>query len=241
MKLHASSLSKLSAVLLLAWLGASLLGSASAAPAAETPSTGQSHHHHPARPIEDIEHSELNHHVAGLGVLFIGLLALGTETGIARRPNLHAMLWLWPAGWFLLGVFLFIRNDPHNWPWGPIGLMDTLSAPDTLQHQIFTVVVVTIGVIEGLRVGGRLNGQRWRLFFPILGIGSGMLLGLHAQVHALTPHVYLQHAVMAVLAISIGTSKLLRERGTLQGRYGLFVWPTLLMLLGAQLLFYTEH
>ena len=151
------------------------------------------------------------------------------------------MLWLWPAGWFLLGVFLFIRNDPHNWPWGPIGLMDTLSAPDTLQHQIFTVVVVTIGVIEGLRVGGQLNGQRWRLFFPMLGIGSGMLLGLHTQVHALTPHVYLQHAVMAVLAISIGTSKLLRERGTLEGRYGSLLWPVLLMLLGVQLSFYTEH
>lgn len=241
MTLHASSLSKLSALLVLALLGASPLGSASAEAAAETPAAVHSHHQQPVRTIEDIKHSEFNHHAAGMGVLFIGLLALGMETGIARRPNLRAVLWLWPAGWFLLGVFLFVRNDPHNWPWGPIGLMDTLSAPDTLQHQIFTVVVVTIGAIEGLRVGGRLNGQRWRFFFPVLGIGSGMLLGLHAQVHALTPHVYLQHAVMAALAISIGASKLLRERGTLQGRYGSLLWPVLLMLLGAQLFFYTER
>lgn len=46
---------------------------------------------------------------------------------------------------------------------------------------------------------------------------------------------------MAVLAVSLGTSKLLRKCGTLQGRYGSLIWPVLLMLLGAQLLFYVEH
>ena len=237
MTLHASSLSKLSALLVFAWLGASLLGSA----AAETSPDVHAHHQQSARTIEDIEHSEFNHRTAGMGVLFMGFLALGMEAGIARRPNLHAMRWLWPASWIVLGGFLFMRNDPHNWPWGTIGLMDTWSAPDTLQHQIFVVVVVTIGAVEGLQVGGRLNGPRWRFFFPVLAIASGMLLGLHTQVHAHTPHVYVQHAVMTVLAISIGTSKLLRERGTLQGRYGSLMWPVLLMLLGAQLLFYTEH
>ena len=241
MNLHASSLSKLPVLLVLAWLGVSLPGGASAAPAAETPSAVHSHHQQPVRTIEDIEHSEFNHHAAGMGTLFMGLLALGMEAGITRRPNLQAMRWLWPAGWFLLGVFLFIRNDPHNWPWGPIGLMDTWSAPDTLQHQIFVVVVVAIGVIEGLRTGRRLNGQGWKFFFPVLGIGAGTLLGLHAQVHALTPTVHLQHTVMAVLAILIGTSKLLRERGTLQGRYGSLLWPVVLILLGMQLLLYAEH
>lgn len=240
MTLHSSFLPRLSALLVLAWLGASPLGSAFAVPAAET-SSAHSHHQQSARSLEDMEHSEFNHHAAGMGVLFMGLLALGMEAGIARRPNLHAMRWLWPAGWIVLGVFLFMRNDPHNWPWGPISLMDTLSAPDTLQHQIFTVVVMTIGTIEGLQVGGRLSGPRWRFFFPVLGIGSGLLLGLHAQVHALTPHVYLQHMVMAVLATSLGTCKLLRERGTLQGWYGSLPWPVLMMLLGAQLLFYVEH
>ena len=241
MKLRSSCLSRLSALLVFAWLGAFPLGSAFAVPAAETSSAHSHHHQQPVRSLEDIEHSEFNHHAAGMGVLFMGLLALGMEARIARRPNLHAMLWLWPAGWIVLGVFLFIRNDPHNWPWGPISLMDTWRAPDTLQHQIFTVVVMTIGTIEGLQVGGRLSGPRWRYFFPVLGIGSGLLLGLHAQVHALTPHVYVQHMVMAVLATSLGTCKLLRERGTLQGRYGSLLWPVLLMLLGAQLLFYVEH
>lgn len=240
MTLPSSFLSRLSALLVLAWLGAFPLGSAFAAPAAET-SSAHSHHQQSVRSLEDIEHSEFNHHAAGMGVLFMGLLALGMEAGITRRPNLHAMRWLWPAGWIVIAGFLFMRNDPHNWPWGPISLMDTWRAPDTLQHQIFTVVIMTIGTIEGLQVGGRLSGPRWRYFFPVLGIGSGLLLGLHAQVHALTPHVYLQHMVMAVLAISLGTCKLLRERGTLPGWYGSLLWPILLMLLGAQLLFYVEH
>jgi putative copper resistance protein D len=241
MNLHASSLSKLPALLLLAWLGVFLLGSASAAPAPEAPSAAHPHHQPTVRPIEKIEYSEFNHHTAGMGVLFIGFLALGMEAGIARRPDFHALLWLWPFSWFLLGGFLFIRNDPDNWPWGPISLMDTWRDPETLQHQIFVVAVVTIGMIEGLRIGHRLNGQGWKFFFPALGIGAGLLLGLHAQVHALTPHVYLEHTVMAVLAILLGTSKLLRERGVLAGRYGSLVWPTCMILLAVQLLFYTER
>jgi copper resistance protein D len=241
MNLHSSSLPKLPVLLLLAWLGVFLFGSAFAAPPSEAPSAAHSHQHSTVRPIEKIEYSEFNHHTAGMGVLFIGFLALGMEAGIARRPDFRVLLWLWPFSWFLLGGFLFIRNDPDNWPWGPIGLLDTWRDPETLQHQIFVVAVVTIGVIESLRVSHRLNGQGWKFFFPALGIGAGLLLGLHAQVHALTPRVHLQHTVMAVLAILLGVSKLLRERGVLDGRYGSLVWPILMILLGVQLAFYNEH
>jgi copper resistance protein D len=241
MNLRSSSLSKLPVLLVLAWLGVFLLGSAVAAPPGETPEAAHSHHQSTVRPIEKIEYSEFNHHTAGMGVLFIGFLALGMEAGVARRPDFHALLWLWPFGWFLLGGFLFVRNDPDNWPWGPIGLLDSWRDPEALQHQIFVVVVVTIGMIEGLRVGHRLNGRGWKFFFPVLGIGAGLLLGLHAQVHALTPRVHLQHTVMAVLAILLGVSKLLRERGVLDGRYGSLVWPILMILLGVQLVFYNEH
>jgi len=241
MNLRSAFPSKLLALLLLAWLGMFLLGSVSAAPAAETPSAYHSHHQQPVRTLEAIAYSEFNHHMAGMGVLFIGLLAMGMEIGIARRPDFRALLWLWPFSWFLLGGFLFIRNDPHNWPWGPIGLLDSWRDPEALQHQIFVVVVVTIGMIEGLRVGHRLNGRGWKFFFPVLAIGSGLLLGLHAQVHALTPRVHLQHTVMAVLAIAIGVNKLLRERGTLQGQYGSLLWPVFMILLGVQLSFYDEH
>jgi hypothetical protein len=47
--------------------------------------------------------------------------------------------------------------------------------------------------------------------------------------------------VMAVLAILLGVSKLLRERGVLDGRYGSLVWPILMILLGVQLALYNEH
>ena len=241
MKLRSSSLSRLPALLLLAWLGVLLFGSVCAALPSEAPPAGHSHQQSTVRPIEKIEYSEFNHHTAGMGVLFIGFLALGMEAGVARRPDFRALLWLWPFSWFLLGGFLFVRNDPDNWPWGPIGLLDSWRDPEALQHQIFVVIVVTIGMIEGLRVGHRLNGRGWKFFFPALGIGAGLLLGLHAQVHALTPRVHLQHTVMATLAILLGVSKLLRERRVLDGRYGSLVWPILMILLGMQLAFYNEH
>ena len=193
------------------------------------------------RPIEKIQYSEFNHHVSGAGLLVIGLMALGMELGRSLRPDLQAVRWLWPAGWVLLGSFLFIRSDPDNWPWGAIGLVETLSDPETLQHKVFSAVIMVIGIIEGVQIAGRPNGQGWRLAFPLLAIGSGTLLGLHSFVHVQMPHVYWQHLAFALVGILVGVSKLLRDRGVLDRGYRPFIWPMLLIVFGVQLMLYTEH
>ncbi|WP_447973862.1 hypothetical protein [Nitrospira sp. Kam-Ns4a] len=227
--------------LLLIVLSGSPAATSVASPALAMPETSPVHVHPGPRPIEKIRYSEFNHHAAGAAVLLLGLLAMGTEVGITRRPHRQALRWLWPAGWVLFGTFLFIRSDPDNWPWGSIGLLETLRDPETRQHKVAAVVVLAIGIIEGLRTNGCLCSRGWALVFPLLGIASGLLLGLHSQIHVLTPRVYLHHIAGAVLGVLIGTSKLLSDRGVLPGPWGPLLWPILLSLFGVQFLFYTEQ
>jgi uncharacterized protein GlcG (DUF336 family) len=246
MSCFSRSLLRLMAVLVAAWLTLPLFSSfAGDATGALSPQATPSHEHPESKSIEKILYSEYNHHMSGVGVLLIGLLAMGMELGFAHRPNLKAVQWLWPAGWMILGTFLFIRSDPDNWPWGRIGFIETFTDPETLQHKFFSVVVFAIGMIEGVQIGGRSNGHGsgsgWRLVFPVLGIGAGLLLGVHSFVHAHVPRVFWQHLAFAAVGILIGTTKLLRDRAILGTGYRPLVWPALLIVFAVQLILYTER
>ncbi|MGA6827413.1 hypothetical protein ACO9S2_07340 [Nitrospira sp. NS4] len=196
------------------------------------------------RPIEKIEYSEFNHHGAGAALFILALIALAMELGGILNRGLRVTRWLWSAAWLLLGAFLFVRSDPDNWPWGPIGFVETFTDAETLQHKLFAAVAVAIGIAEGSPVAGSRSGDRHGslrgLTFPILCIASGLLLALHSFVHAHMPRVYWQHLAFAVMGILVGTAKLLRERGG-GNRLSPLVWPTLLMLFAGLLLLYTER
>src|SRR6266481_1970089 len=78
------------------------------------------------RSQEDIAWSEYNHHVAGIFVLAIGLLAVLERTG--RAPWARH----WPLLFIGLAAFLFARDDHEAWPFGPLGFSRGLpSAPSS--------------------------------------------------------------------------------------------------------------
>src|SRR5713101_7258432 len=81
----------------------------------------EGHHHRPAilPPDEDRVYSELNHHIAGVFVLFVGGLALLAASDDPRRTWAR---YGWSGLFLLLGGFLFVRHDPESWPWGPLPL-----------------------------------------------------------------------------------------------------------------------
>jgi putative copper resistance protein D len=108
-----------------------------------------------------------NHHVAGLFVLVMGLLA--TMQGLRwARWTRH-----WPVIFLGMAGFFFMRNDPEAWPRGALGFWESLSDPVVFQHRVFVLLIVAFGVFEwsvhlerlrtkGLRAGlsAALRGER---------------------------------------------------------------------------------
>src|SRR5260221_3906937 len=84
---------------------------------------GGHHHHRPSilPPDEDKAYSELNHHIAGVFVLFAGGLALLAAVGGQRVAWAR---YCWPRLFFLLGGFLLIRHGSASSPVGALIIWD---------------------------------------------------------------------------------------------------------------------
>jgi putative copper resistance protein D len=114
------------------------------------------------RQPEEYAWSEYNHHIAGLFVLAMGLLAGLDYTRRARWAR-H-----WPLLLLGLAAFLFVRNDPEAWPLGPVGFWETLALPEVLQHRLAVALTVGLGLFEWLVRTDRVGSPGLRLVFPLL-------------------------------------------------------------------------
>ncbi|MBI3304234.1 MAG: hypothetical protein HYZ72_19385 [Deltaproteobacteria bacterium] len=200
----------------------------------------EGHHHRPPvlPPDEDQAYSELNHHIAGVFVLFAGGLAL---LAAPANPRYAWARYGWPGLFFLLGVFLFVRHDPESWPWGPLSLQESITDPQVLQHTLFTFIVLGIGVIEWLRCRGTLTHPVWGLIFPTLAISAAAMLFLHH--HGSGPaadKIYRHHSIMASAGIAAMIAKVLDDSRLLRNRVNGYLWPGLIMFIGFMLLIYSE-
>ena len=198
-------------------------------------------------------YAERNHHVAGVLVLLIGLSELR-----------HALVWtslawtrfLLPVSMLLAGGFLMVWSDHEAWPVGSLTLAQTFSGDDQeiLQHKVYGLLLLGIGTIELLRRTGRLRQALWRIPLPTFAIIGGLMLFLHS--HGTNPAAHkiaIHHAIMGIMAISAGSSKLLAgklvsgwagsrtapEGAPARSRWEL-VWACLILVIGVQLLVYSE-
>ncbi|MEK6529966.1 MAG: copper resistance protein CopD, partial [candidate division NC10 bacterium] len=182
--------------------------------------------------------SEFNHHVAGLFVFSMGLLALVELRGRSRWAR-H-----WPLLFLGLAAFLFFRNDPRAWPLGPAGFWESMLLPDVLQHRLAVALVVALAAFEWAVRTGRLSAPGWAYVFPLLCAAGGALLLTHS--HALFNLkaeflIEVTHAPLGVLAVFVGWARWLELRlpapnDRVPGR----VWAVAFTLVGALLLFYRE-
>jgi putative copper resistance protein D len=198
------------------------------------------HHHRPSilPPDEDKAYSELNHHIAGVFVLFAGGLAMLAAFG---GPRYSWARYGWPGLFFLLGVFLFFRHDPESWPWGPLSLWESITDAQVLQHTLFTFIVLGIGAIEWLRCNGTLTHPAWNWFFPILAISAAGMLFLHKHGEGVVADkIYLHHSIMATSGIIAMVTKVLDDSRLLKNRANGYLWPGLIMFIGVMLLIYSE-
>jgi putative copper resistance protein D len=181
--------------------------------------------------------SEYNHHIAGLFVLAMGLLALAHRfgTGWARH---------WPLLFLGMAAFLLVRNDPGAWPLGPEGFWESMRHPEVLQHRLFVLLVVAFGVFEWMVRMGRLHSPRYALIFPVLCVVGGGLLLTHSHAALNLKAEYLievTHAPLGLLALAAGWGRWLELRlptgeDSVPGR----VWAVAMAAIGALLLLYRE-
>ena len=191
------------------------------------------------RTDEDRAWSEYNHHVSGLFVLAMGLLA--SIAGIRRQS--------WPRHWPLLflglGVFLFARSDPGAWPLGPVGFWESRWDPAVLQHRFFVVLVVAFAFFEwGVRTG-RLTAPRWSYVFPILcAVGGAVLLThSHAMLNLKSELlIEVTHTPLALLGTVVGWGRWLEIRlPASDARFPGRLSGVALALVGVVLLIYRER
>jgi putative copper resistance protein D len=186
----------------------------------------------------DRQWSEYNHHVAGLVVLTMGLLAMLHVIG-GRRWARH-----WPLLFLGLAAFIVVRGDPGAWPLGPQGFWESMRYPEVVQHRLFALVVVLFGVFEWLVRTGRLRRRVFAYVFPLLSSVGGALLLTHSHALLDLKSEFLTevtHVPIGVLALFVGWARWLELRlpppdDALPRR----IWATAFTLVGVLLLIYRE-
>jgi hypothetical protein len=221
----------------------------------EPESRGSHHasdHDHPAATgwegsTEGKAYSEFNHHLTGVFVVLIGLSELHHALRITALTWIRLLL---PVAMVVTGIFLMIWSDHDAWPIGPRSFSQTFFGGDweAVQHKLFGILLLIVGSIEWLRRIGRLDQFWWRLPLPAFAIVGGLSLFLHSHgAHPSAHKIAVHHAIMGVMAITAGSSKLVSGRGeAVLGSTSRcrsvweLAWAAFVLLIGIQLLLYTE-
>ncbi|MBI2159506.1 MAG: CopD family protein [Candidatus Rokubacteria bacterium] len=182
--------------------------------------------------------SEFNHHVAGLFVLAMGLLAMLYATG--RVPWAHH----WPLLFLGLAALLVVRNDPGDWPLGPRGFWEGMTYPSVFQHRMFMLLIVAFAIFEWMVRSGRLVSARAALVFPLLcAVGSALLLThSHASLNLKDEYlIELTHAPLGLLGMTVGWGRWLELRlPHPDARLPGWLWAVAFVFVGVLLLLYRE-
>jgi putative copper resistance protein D len=194
--------------------------------------------------VAGIAYSEFNHHLTGMLVLIIGLSEV--------RQALVMPYWAWtrfllPGALLAAGSFLLVWSDHNAWPIGSLSFMQTFFGGDLeiIQHKSYGLLSVTVGIIELLRRFGQLGHAVWATPLPVFAIIGGLMLFGHSHgVHPSANRIAIDHAIMGTMAVTAGSSKLLSDwfRAPSHAQFSKWelFWAGLIMLIGIQLLIYSE-
>jgi hypothetical protein len=187
-----------------------------------------------------IAYSEFNHHLSSIFILVIGVAELLRVLGVRAG-------FLLPISMFLSGAFLLIWSDHEAWPIGSLSFLQTFLGGDweIMQHKLFGILPMSVGIIEGLRRLGWLQHPGWKVPLPAFAIIGGYLLLSHNHGgHPGAEKIAMHHAVMAVMAVTAGSSKLAADwrgdRNASNSRRWELLWAALVVFIGIQLLIYSE-
>ena len=190
------------------------------------------------RSAEETAWSEFGHHVAGLLIVTMGVLAILERTGWAPWAR-H-----WPLLFIGLTVFVAYNMDPEGWQTGRVGFWQQLLGLEVLQHRILLVLTALLGLAEWRVRSGRNPSSPWRYVFPLVFIVSGTVLLSHAhEVNDARSSFLMEltHLPMGLVVLVAGWARWLELRlPPVDGRRAGQWWGPALCGLGALLLLYRE-
>lgn len=180
------------------------------------------------------------HRTAGYFVFAVGILMAMDRAIRSRRPLLRYAI---GTTWMLFGLFIFVRANPDGWPMGS-GFWDSWTMPTSvewLQHKLLSLIPLGLALHAfcGHRTMWQNNGGS-HVAVGLAIIGAGGLLGHQHLDHPELDVVNLQHRLFAITSLLIAFSLLQEARGRWVGNNKWFIFPTLLILLSLQLVWYIE-
>lgn len=215
--------------------------------ALSTVHSAERHADHDASPTQaDTErggtsYSLIMHQTSGSGLLLIGILTWIDRNTIRRYSSLRISI---GSLWMMIGLFLFVRADPEGWPIGGEGFLASWTMPtagEWLQHKVLSLIPLLIGTSTILVGGVSRTNAMWNY-----GLGAAALLGaigLLSHQHRDHPDidiVNVQHHWFAVTALLTTVSLILETWQRWGWERKNLLYPTCLIVLALQLLFYVE-
>jgi hypothetical protein len=177
--------------------------------------------------------SLFNHHLAGTLVILLGVFAYLEQSELSRQRWVKL---LWPLPLLALGTYLMLWSD--NPQLRPFEFSSWMPSRNSLQHKIFALFEILLGLIELLRRTGHLKHIAWRQLLNGLILGAGIFLFFHRDHHSHVVHV--EHFWMAVVAVTTALVKILTDYQNRTSWLSLYVMPALFVALGLQLALYVE-
>jgi hypothetical protein len=180
------------------------------------------------------------HHTAGYFMFAIGVLMVMDRVTHSRQPILQYAI---GTTWLLFGLFIFVRADPDGWPMGS-GFWEswTMSTSgEWVQHKLLSLIPLLLALytICDRRTMGQDNGGSY-VAVALAIIGAVGLLSHQHLDHPGLDIVNVQHRFFAGTCLLIAVSLLQEARGRWVKNNKRLIFPTLIILLSLQLVWYTE-
>ena len=120
--------------------------------------------------------SEMNHHIAGIFLIAIGLSVIWSKNDKAR-PWLK---WLPPILFIGAGLFLAAWSDDEIWPRGNLSWLWLLRHDaEARQHKFYALLLIVFGIVEYMQSNPRLRKPWLKMVFPVLCVMGGASLFFH--------------------------------------------------------------